>query len=196
MCCYLYQITFFENLKVKPKFTTDEILHVLTKCPHIIASYTVESLEEKVQFFENELKFNKHHIKNLILKQPSILTFSKEAILEKYNYCYEKFNVGRSDIARCPRVFQCSLKRIKERREFLKHLGRITEEMRIDDYGLGLIVTTPNKQFVEQVAKSTLDEFDQFKKDMVSIIRASEEGDSKHVHLKAELNEETESGGN
>lgn len=176
---------------MKPLFTTDEILHVLTKCPHIIATYTVESLDEKVQFFEKELKFNKHHIKNLILKQPSIMTFSKEAILEKYNYCFEKINVSRSNIARCPRVFQCSLKRIKERHEFLKHLGRITDEMRIDDYGLGLIVTTPNRQYVEQVAKSTLDEFDQFKKDMDSIIGAGEEGDAKQIHPKAEHSEES-----
>lgn len=163
---------------MKPKFTKDEILHVLTKCPHIIATFTVESLNDKVQFFEKELKFNKHHIKNLILKQPSVLTFGKETIMEKYNYCYEKINVSPSSIARCPRVFQCSLKRIKERHRFLKHLGRITDEMKIDDYGLGLIVTTPNKQFVEQVAKSTLEEFDQFKENMDSIDSPADKVDS------------------
>lgn len=171
---FLVQVKYFEGMAVKPKFTTDEILHVLTKCPHIIATYTVESLDEKVQFFEKELKFNKHHIKNLILKQPSVLTFSKEAILEKYKYCFEKINVSPSGIARCPRVFQCSLKRIKERHEYLKHLGHITEETKIDDYGLGLIITTSDKQFVERVAKTSLEEFEQFRKDMDAIIGSSE----------------------
>ena len=169
------QIKFFENMRVKPKFTNDEILHVFTKCPHIIATYTVESLEDKVQLFEKELKFNKHHIKNIILKQPSVLTFSKEAILKKYKYCFDKMNVSPSSIARCPRVFQCSLKRIKERHEFLKHLGRITDKMRMDDYGLGLIITTSDKQFVEKVAKTSLEEFKQFVKDMDSILSLSVE---------------------
>ncbi|XP_068740873.1 transcription termination factor 3, mitochondrial-like [Montipora capricornis] len=162
------KLKFFENLAVKPKFTKDEILHVLTKCPHLIATYTVKSLEDKVQFLSKELKFNKHHLKNIILKQPSVLTFRKEAILEKYKYCYEKLNISPSGIARCPRVFQCSVKRIQERHKYLRHLGRITDETTMDDYGLGLIVTTSDKQFVEKVAKTTMVEFDQFKEDMDS----------------------------
>ena len=162
------QLKFFENLAVKPKFTKDEILHVLTKCPHLIATYTVESLEDKVQFLSKELKFNKHHLKNIILKQPSVLTFRKEAILEKYRYCYEKLNISPSGIARCPRVFHCSVKRIQERHKYLRHLGLITDETTMDDYGLGLIVTTSDKQFVEKVAKTTMVEFDQFKEDMDS----------------------------
>jgi len=172
------KVKFFEGMSVKPKFTTDEILHVLTKCPDIIATCTIKLLEEKVQFLEKELKFNKHHIKNIILKQPSVLTFSKNAMLEKYKYCFEQINVSPSSIARCPRLFQCSLKRIKARYEFLKHLGRITDEMRIDDYGLGLIVTTSDKQFVEKVAKTSLEEFDQFKKNTDSIASPSEENEA------------------
>jgi len=175
---FLAQVKFFEGMSVKPKFTTDEILHVLTKCPDIIATCTIKLLEEKVQFLEKELKFNKHHIKNIILKQPSVLTFSKNAMLEKYKYCFEQINVSPSSIARCPRLFQCSLKRIKARHEFLKHLGRITDEMRIDDYGLGLIVTTSDKQFVEKVAKTSLEEFDQFKKNTDSIASPSEENEA------------------
>lgn len=153
-------------MNVKPKFTKDEILHVLTKCPTIIAAYTVESLQKKVQFLEEELKFNKHHIKNIILKQPSVLTFSNDALKEKWNYCFEKINVSPTGIARCPRVFQCSLKRIKERHLYLKHLGLIKDETIIDDYGLGLIVTPSDKRFAEKVAKMSLDEFDEFRDEL------------------------------
>lgn len=160
------KVKFFEELNVKPKFTKDEILHVLTKCPTIIAAYTVESLQKRVQLLEEELKFNKHHIKNIILKQPSVLTFSNDALREKWNYCYETMNVSPTCIARCPRVFQCSLKRIKERHLYLKHLGLIKDEMIIDDYGLGLIVTTSDKRFAEKVAKMSLDEFDEFRDEL------------------------------
>lgn len=153
-------------MRVKPKFTKDEILHVLTKCPIIISTYTVESLQKKVQFLEKELKFNKHHIKNIILKQPSVLTFSPDALKEKWTYCYAKINVSPSSIARCPRVFQCSLKRIKERHLYLKHLGLVKDEMRIDDYGLGLIITNSDKKFAEKVARMSLDEFDEFRKEL------------------------------
>lgn len=36
----------------------------------------------------------------------------------------------------------------------------------MDDYGLGLIVTISDKQFVEKVVKIIMVEFDQFKEDM------------------------------
>lgn len=48
----------------------------------------------------------------------------------------------------------------------------------MDDYGLGLIVTTSEKQFAERVAKTTMAEFDRFKRDMDSR-NDSVEGDDK-----------------
>lgn len=54
-------------------------------------------------------------------------------------------------------------------------MGRITDEMRIDDYGLGLIVTTSDKQFVEKVGKTSMEDFKSFIKDIDSIISCANE---------------------
>ena len=54
-------------------------------------------------------------------------------------------------------------------------MGRITDEMRIDDYGLGLIVTTSDKQFVEKVAKTLMEDFKSFINNIDSIISCANE---------------------
>lgn len=139
-------------------------MHILTKCPDLIAACSLSSLEEKVAFLENDLKFNRHQVRNIVIKQPSTLTFSTSAIQEKYRYCFDEMNVSPSSIARCPRVFQCSLKRIRERHLFLKECGRLVEGMIVDDFGLGAMITPSDKNFAEKVAKSSLEELEDFRK--------------------------------
>ena len=154
------------HLRVVPKFVKNDVLHMLTKCPDLIASCSLESLETKIDFFQNKLEFNKHQLRNILIKQPSILTFSTQSIGEKFKYCYDKLYASPSSIAKCPRIFQCSMKRMKERHLFLVHLGRLKEDMIIDDYGLGVILTSPDSQFASKVAKSTKEDFDQFRKSL------------------------------
>ena len=148
---------------MKPKLTTEEILHILTKAPDIIATCSISSMEEKFALLANDLRFNRQQLRNILLKQPSTLTFSVKSLLEKYKYCYSEMNMSPSSIARCPRVFQCSMERIKERHLFLKETGRIEEGMVIDDFGLGAIVTPTDKNFAEKIAKSSLHNLQQFR---------------------------------
>ena len=116
------------------------------------------------------MKFNQQQLRNILLKQPTVLTFSTESMKSKFGYCYEALNASRSSIARCPRVFQCSLKRIKERHQFLLKVGRLRDDMIIDDYGLGVITTQTDKYFAEKVALRTLEEFDDFR---ISLVEGS-----------------------
>lgn len=135
---------------------------MLTKCPDIIATCSLDSIKAKIHFLEKVLKFNQHQLRNIILKQPTVLTFGTDSMKSKFAYCYNELNASRSSIARCPRIFQCSLKRIKERHQFLLKVGRLKEDMIIDDYGLGVIVTQTDKYFADKVALSTLEEFNAF----------------------------------
>lgn len=141
---------------------------MLTKCPDIIASCRLESIQIKVNFLEKVLKFNQQQLRNILLKQPTVLTFSTESMKSKFAYCYDSLNASRSSIARCPRVFQCSLQRIKERHQFLLQVGRLKEETMLDDNGLGLITTQTDKYFAEKVSLSTLDEFVEFRQSLHS----------------------------
>lgn len=109
------------------------------------------------------MKFNHQQLRNILLKQPTVLTFSTESMKSKFAYCYDVLNASRSSIARCPRVFQCSLKRMKERHQFLLKAGRLNEDMMVDDFGLGVITTQTDKYFAEKVALSSLEEFDKFR---------------------------------
>lgn len=165
-CRSLLQVEFLLNLRVVPKFTKNDVLNLITKCPDLIASCSLKSLENKIEFLQTKLEFNKHQLRNILIKQPSILTFSTQAVGEKFKYCFEKLNASPSSIARCPRLFQCSMKRIRERHLYLVHMGRFKEHMIIDDYGLGVILTSTDLQFATKVAKSSKEDFDQFRKNL------------------------------
>jgi len=136
---------------------------MLTKCPDIIASCSLESIQTKINFLEKILKFNQQQLRNILLKQPTVLTFSTESMKSKFAYCNDVLNASRSSIARCPRVFQSSLRRIKERHQFLLKTGRLSDDMMVDDCGLGVITTQTDKYFAEKVALSTLEEYVKFR---------------------------------
>lgn len=138
------------------------VLNIITKCPALISTCTPSSLEAKVDFLQSELGFYRRQLSNMILKQPSILTFSQENIKSKFDYCYTMIGVSIPDIARCPRIWQCSLQRLKERHLYLQHLKLITDETHVDDYGLGKIVTPSDILFAEEIAKTSLVEFQKF----------------------------------
>ncbi|EDO34301.1 predicted protein [Nematostella vectensis] len=163
------KVKFLQGLAVKPKLGREEVLHLLTKCPDIIASCSIASLHDKINFMEKVLRFNHHQLRNILLKQPRVLTFSKEGMKAKYRYCYEEMNASCNSIARCPRLFQCSLKRIKERHLFLRHVGRLKEDMIVDDYGLGVILSPNEKIFAEKIALSSLEEFNDFRHSLSSV---------------------------
>ena len=82
----------------------------------------------------------------------------------KLDYCFRQLGVSVPDIARCPRVWQCSLTRLRERHLFLKHLKLITNDTHIDDFGLGKIVTPSDKVFAEQIARKSVAEYQEFTK--------------------------------
>lgn len=56
----------------------------------------------------------------------------------------------------------------------------------MDDYGLGLIVTTSEKQFAERVAKTTMAEFDKFKRHVDSRNDSVEGDDESNQKLSEE----------
>lgn len=154
------------NLNVLPPFNMKDVLKIITKCPALVYTCTPSSLNDKVNFLLKELGFYRRQLRNMILKQPAILTFSQETMKSKFDYCYKHIGVSIPDIARCPRVWQCSLKRLKGRHMFLKHLNVITEHTHVDDFGLGKIVTPSDEMFVKQIANTSAVEFQNFIKEI------------------------------
>lgn len=137
-----------------------DVLKIVTKCPALVSTGTSESLEEKVLFLRNTIGFFPNQLHKIIIKQPSILTFSKENIKSKFDYCYRKMGVPMPEIAQCPRVWQCSLKRLKDRHTYLQHINVITD--RVDRLQLEKIVTLSDVSFSKTLALTSLSEFRAF----------------------------------
>ena len=150
------------NLDVHPPFSVKDVLMIITKCPTLVATCTPASIEDKARFLLNEIGFYRHQLRKIFIKQPSILTFSKDNIKSKFDYCYRKMGVSMPEIAKCPRLWQCSLKRLNERHKYLQHLNIITD--RVDGYQLERIVTLPDHHFAETIALTSMTEFQAFLK--------------------------------
>ena len=148
------------NLEVHPPFSVKDVLKIITKCPTLVSTCTPASVEDKARFLLNEIGFYRHQLRKIIIRQPSVLTFSKENIKIKFDYCYVDMGVPMPEIAHCPRLWQCSLKRLKERHKYLEHLNIITDK--VDGYQLERIVTLSDHHFVDTVALTSFTEFQDF----------------------------------
>ena len=148
------------SLEVHPPFSVKDVLKIITKCPTLVSACTPASIEDKAHFLLNEIGFYRHQLRKIIMRQPSILTFSKENIKIKFDYCYRDMGVSMPEIAQCPRLWQCSLNRLKERYKYLKHLNIITEK--VDGYQLERIVTLSDRHFVDTIALTSFTEFQDF----------------------------------
>ncbi|XP_028407090.1 transcription termination factor 3, mitochondrial-like [Dendronephthya gigantea] len=148
------------NLEVHPSFSVKDVLKIVTKCPALVSTCTSASIEEKVHFLRNTIGFYQNQLHKIIIKQPSILTFSQENVKSKFDYCYRKMSVSMPEIAQCPRVWQCSLKRLKDRHNYLKHLNVIAD--RVDGSQLERIATLSDVSFSEKLALTSLSEFQAF----------------------------------
>lgn len=148
------------NLKVHPPYSVKDVLKIVTKCPSLVSTCTPASVEDKANFLLNDIGFYRHQLHKIIIKQPSILTFSKENIKSKFDYCYREMGVSMPEIAQCPRLWQCSLRRLEERHKYLRHLNIVTN--RVDGYQLERIVTLSDHHFAETIALTSLTEFQAF----------------------------------
>ncbi|XP_014350736.1 transcription termination factor 3, mitochondrial isoform X2 [Latimeria chalumnae] len=128
------------------KFSKEAIARMVSGAPYLL-NFSVERLDNRLGFFQKELKLSVQNTRELVTRLPRLLTGSLEPVKENL------------------KVFNAKLLRIQERHLFLKHLGRAQYDPVQPNYvSLDRLVSTPDEMFCADIAKATLQDFETFQK--------------------------------
>ncbi|KAM3928270.1 transcription termination factor 3, mitochondrial [Leptodactylus fuscus] len=139
---------------------------LVTCLPRMITG-SLEPIKENLKVFEIEFGFRKNEIQHIALKVPKMLAGSKKKLTETFDYVHNTMGIPHHIIMHFPQVFNSNLLRIKERHEFLTFLERAIYDPTQPNYvSLDKLVSTPDQTFCEDVAKTSIQDFEQFQKNM------------------------------
>lgn len=154
----------FKFFKREFGFADKQLRSIMVKCPKLITSNLRRVILHKFSLLE-QMGFEVPEMKQVVLSCPRLLTRQKETILERFNILHNIMGVDHKIIAADPKVLYCREKRLLERHGFLKALKRDQYDPTQPGFvSLVAIANTTDDIFVTEVAKSTMEEFDNYAK--------------------------------
>ncbi|KAG9478777.1 hypothetical protein GDO78_012437 [Eleutherodactylus coqui] len=160
------------------KFSRHAIARMISRAPYLL-NFSVERLDNRLGFFQTQLGlsgekvfelefgFHKNEIQQIALKVPKMLAGSKKKLTEVFDYVHNTMGIPHNLITNFPQVFNTSLLKLKERHEFLTLLGRAIYDPTQPNYvSLDKLVSKTDQSFCEDVAKTSMQDFEQFLKNM------------------------------
>ncbi|XP_053323621.1 transcription termination factor 3, mitochondrial [Spea bombifrons] len=137
---------------------------LVTRFPRMVTG-SLEPVRENLKVCEIELGFRKNEIQHIALRVPKLLTSNKKKLTETFDYVHNKMGIPHHIIIKFPQVFNTNLLRLKERHQYLTFLGRAVYDPTQPNYvSLDKIASLPNDCFCDEVAKTSVQEFEHFLK--------------------------------
>ncbi|XP_075438795.1 transcription termination factor 3, mitochondrial [Ascaphus truei] len=126
---------------------------------------SLEPIKEILKVCQIELGFRENEIQHIVTKVPKMLTASKKKLTETFNYVHNEIGIPHHLIVKFPQIFNTKLLRLKERHAFLTFLGRAAYDPTQPNYvSLDKLSSLPDEAFCAEVAKASVQEFEQFLK--------------------------------
>ncbi|XP_069813416.1 transcription termination factor 3, mitochondrial [Dendropsophus ebraccatus] len=139
---------------------------LVTRLPKMVTG-SLEPIKENLKVFEIEFGFKKNEIQHIALVVPKMLIGNKKKLTETFDYVHNTMGIPHHIITHFPQVFNSSLLKIKERHEFLMFLGRAIYNPAQPNYvSLEKLVSLPDQVFCEEIAKTSIQDFEQFQKNL------------------------------
>lgn len=86
-------------------------------------------------------------------------------VMDRFEFAHHNMQLTHKDLLLYPEIFQTRLFKLKQRHDFLVHLGRNQYDPKLELYvSPSALVTSSNREFVENIAKSCMEEYDKFLK--------------------------------
>jgi len=132
-----------------------------------LITYSMEHIEHASFSIKQELGFSEQEIKDLLLQRPKIFMLNHEELLNRFEYAHQKMKLSHDDIIKHSELLLTRQFRLKQRHEFLVKLGRNQYDPKKELYiSPSTLVTAPTREFVENLAKSCMEEYDKFRKSL------------------------------
>ncbi|XP_072042390.1 transcription termination factor 3, mitochondrial-like [Amphiura filiformis] len=144
--------------------TGEELRQIITACPKL-ATQTLEKAKENIFVLKQQFGFYMDEVKSLVVSHPRILTRGKYKLITVFDYLHNDMGIPHKLILNNPQVFNSRAHQIQERHKFLEHLGRAQYDPKETGYvSLKSMVTLPDEEFCQEIAKSTIEEYNDFLK--------------------------------
>ncbi|RLW13014.1 hypothetical protein DV515_00000421, partial [Chloebia gouldiae] len=159
------RLGFFKNeLGLSVKKTKDLVIRL----PRLLTG-KIEPVKENLQVCQIELGFQRNEIQQIVCKTPKILTASKKRLKQTFDYLHNIMGIPHHMLTRFPqvssKVFNSKLLRIRERHMFLAFLGRAQYDPAQPSYiSLDQLVSLPDEVFCTEIAKASMQDFENFLK--------------------------------
>ncbi|NWY75480.1 MTEF3 factor, partial [Erithacus rubecula] len=155
------RLGFFKNeLGLSVKKTKDLVIRL----PRLLTG-KLEPVKENLQVCQIELGFQRNEIQQIVYKTPKILTASKKRLKQTFDYLHNIMGIPHHMLTRFPQVFNSKLLRIRERHMFLAFLGRAQYDPAQPSYiSLDQLVSLPDEVFCTEIAKASMQDFENFLK--------------------------------
>ncbi|XP_029447614.1 transcription termination factor 3, mitochondrial [Rhinatrema bivittatum] len=144
--------------------STPKTRDLIIRLPRLLTG-SLEPVKETIKVCQLELGFRHNEIQHIVTKIPKLLTISKRKLTETFDFVHNKMNIPHHIIVKFPQVFNAKLLKIKERHMFLMFLGRAQYDPAQASYvSLDKLATVPDEVFCADLAKASLQDFENFLK--------------------------------
>lgn len=163
----------------------NQVRMLSSKAPKLI-TYNLDHVRQSIFAVKEEMGFDKLEIKELLLQKPKIFMMSEyfgktkkklsltlnvvldhEELLNRFEYTHHKMQLSHETIVQSPEVLLIRQFKLRQRHEFLKMLKRNQYDPKKPLYvSLFSLVTGSDREFVINIAKSCMEEYEKFLKSL------------------------------
>ncbi|XP_003744272.1 transcription termination factor 3, mitochondrial [Galendromus occidentalis] len=157
------RISFFRNHFA---LTKAEFTQIVVSRPQVML-VTMRNLALRKFTMIEEMGLSSSEMKAIIKKVPKILTINRFGLLDRFQVLHLDIGYPHEVLVSDPRALLSRASRLKERHAFLKHVGRDQFDRTMPGYiSPSVIARGTDEVFVEEVAKSTKEVFEDFIKSL------------------------------
>ncbi|XP_069752514.1 transcription termination factor 4, mitochondrial [Narcine bancroftii] len=144
-----------------------KLQRVFVHCPQIL-NLSAKQVNNTVRFFKDKCIFTAQQVTEILQTSPNVLFEKFEELEYKFQFAYFRMGIKQAVIVKSG-IFRVSLEELKQRLIFLERLGRYQTpdkkgQTQIINPKPKDIITANEDYFLAQVAMSSQEEFDTFKK--------------------------------
>ncbi|NXX69661.1 MTEF3 factor, partial [Spizella passerina] len=165
--CPVAGLSIFEVRHLRKRFSHQLVLRtkdLVIRLPRLLTG-KIEPVKENLQVCQIELGFQRNEIQQIVCKTPKILTASKKRLKQTFDYLHNIMGISHHMLTCFPQVFNSKLLRIRERHMFLAFLGRAQYDPAQPSYiSLDQLVSLPDEVFCTEIAKASMEDFENFLK--------------------------------
>ncbi|XP_059048902.1 transcription termination factor 3, mitochondrial [Achroia grisella] len=155
------RLGFYQN---KFNLVGDEIRLLATKRPKII-TYNLHHINTNTFVIKEEMGFEDHEMKQLILQKPKLWMLNQKVLLERFHYIHNIMNIPHETILKSPGVILCRNFKLKQRHLFLEKLGRAQYNPNKENYvPIIALAEGTDLEFCNKYAKTNISDFNIFLK--------------------------------